>query len=106
MNPPALHLSRSGFANPGIALLLTVGLALTVLHSGQPLHLHHGAAAGIYNEEHVLAALDSATSDAPLPAEGPGIGLDLAPAKAQLPAGARLATAVARLADSRAPPRA
>jgi len=104
MNPPAFRSSRGWFASSKIALLLAVGLALTVFHAGQPVHLHHGATAGFYNEEHVLAALDSVTSDAPLPADGPGIGLDLAPAKAQLPAGARLVTTVGRLADSRAPP--
>ena len=81
-----------------------MGLALTAVQAGQPLHLHHGATAGFYNEEHVLAALDSAAGDAPLPSDAPGIGLDLAPTKAPRPAAARPAVPVATLAGPRAPP--
>ena len=60
--------SRGSFSRPAIALLLTVVVALAIVRGWQPLHLHHGDSPGIYNEEHVLAALDSATGDVPLTA--------------------------------------
>jgi hypothetical protein len=91
-------------ASPVIVLLLAVGLALTVVQAGQPLHLHRGSTAGLYNEEHVLAALDSAAGDAPLPSNAPGAGPGLAPTKVLRPAAARPAAPVATLADPRAPP--
>jgi len=91
-------------AVPGLALLLVLVVSLGALHAAQPLHLHHGDTAGLYNEEHVLAALDSVSSDVPLPDEPPAARIDLAPIETPPPAAVAFGTAVARLADSRAPP--
>jgi hypothetical protein len=101
-----MHSRASGLrrVGPALALLLVLGLALTALRAAQPLHRHHGATLGVYNEEHVLAALDSTISDVPLPVGQTSIALDLVPATPQLPAGARPPAPAARLTDSRAPP--
>jgi hypothetical protein len=88
----------------GIALLLVVVVALGMIHVTQPLHLHHGTSAGVYNEEHVLAALDSVTGDAPLPAGLHGVGIDLAPTAAPRSTGTAPAAPVLRNTRSRAPP--
>ena len=95
---------RGCSAGPGIVLLLVAAVALGVLHTAQPLHLHHGATSGVYNEEHVLAALDSATGDAPLPAAPPGTGLDLAPTEAPRFTDVPPAAPALRTTRSRAPP--
>jgi hypothetical protein len=104
MRPTASRASRSWFAWPGIVLLLVVAVALGVLHIAQPLHLHHGATSGAYNEEHILAALDSATGDAPLPAEPPGASIDLALTEAPRFTDAPPAGPALRTTHSRAPP--
>jgi hypothetical protein len=104
MRTIASRASRGWFARPGIALLLVVAVALGVLHTAQPIHLHHGATSGTYNEEHVLAALDSATGDVPLPAEPPGAGIDLAPTEAPSLTDAPPAAPALRTTRSRAPP--
>jgi hypothetical protein len=104
MNAIASRAARGWFAGPGIVFLLVIAVALGVLHTAQPLHLHHGATPGAYNEEHVLAALDSATGDAPLPAEPPGTGIDLAPTEAPRFTDAPPATPALRTTRSRAPP--
>ncbi len=96
--------SRGSFSRPAIALLLTVVVALAIVRGWQPLHLHHGDSPGIYNEEHVLAALDSATGDVPLTAHGSGVALDLARTPAHLAGSTRPDASLTRLADSRAPP--
>ena len=79
-------------------------VALGALHTTLPLHLHHGTTAGAYNEEHVLAALDSATGEAPLPAEPPGAAIDLAPAEPPRAADAPAPDPTLRTTRSRAPP--
>jgi len=84
--------------------LLGVVLVLGVVHAGQPLHLHHGTTAGLYNEEHVLAALDSVAGDAPLP-ESPTAIPSGVPAGPTAPASdAWLLGPAARHTDPRAPP--
>ena len=98
--------ARAKFPRRGIAVLLTALLALVVMGAWQPLHLHHSDAAGLFNEEHVLAALDSVTGEIPLSGHVPLVGLDVVRTKARLPDGARPDAAVTRHADSRAPPRA
>jgi hypothetical protein len=104
MKAIAPRTSRSSLARPGIVLLLVVAVALGVLHTAQPLHLHHGATSGVYNEEHVLAALDSATGDAPLPDAPPGAGIDLAPTETPRFTDAPPAAPALRTTRSRAPP--
>jgi hypothetical protein len=96
--------SRHRSRHLGIVLLLVVVAALGMVHITQPLHLHHGTSAGLYNEEHILAALDSVTGDAPLPAGLPGVGIDLAPTAAPFAAGVAPAAPVVRNTQSRAPP--
>ena len=64
MRAIASRASRGWLGAPGIVLLLVVAVALGMLHTALPLHLHHGATPGAYNEEHVLAALDSAAGGA------------------------------------------
>ena len=104
MRAIAPRASQRGLVGRGIVLLLGVAVALGVLHTALPLHLHHGATAGAYNEEHVLAALDSTAGDAPLPAEPPGAGIDLAPTEAPRFTDAPPAAPALRTTRSRAPP--
>jgi hypothetical protein len=104
MRATASRASRNWLARPGIVALLVVAVALGVLHTAQPLHLHHGTTPGVYNEEHVLAALDSATGDVPLPAAPPGAGIDLAPTEAPRFTDAPPAAPALRTTRSRAPP--
>ena len=104
MRAIAARTARSRFSGPGIAVLLVVAVALGVLHTTLPLHLHHGATSGAYNEEHVLAALDSATGDAPLPAAPPGARIDLAPTEAPRFTHVPPAAPALRTTRSRAPP--
>jgi len=85
-------------------VLLALVLALGAVHAALPLHLHHGASAGLYNEEHVLAALDSVSGDIPLPDAIPGVGIDLAPTKTAPPAIGPPIAPLVRLTASRAPP--
>jgi len=85
-------------------LLLVLVVALAALQAAQPLHLHRAATAGLYNEQHVLDALDSIGGDLPLPdapATPPGDAVSGYSADA---AGARPSTPSPRSADSRAPP--
>jgi len=89
---------------PAIALLVIFALALTALRAAQPLHRHQGATLGLYNEEHVLAALESTTSEVPLPVAQTSVALDLVPAAPLLHVDAGPPAPAARLTDSRAPP--
>jgi hypothetical protein len=56
-------------------VLLALVVALLVLHVGQLTHLHKGTTAGAYNEEHVLASLESAIGDVPLPAQTASVAI-------------------------------
>jgi len=104
MRATASRGSRRRLVGLSIVLLLVAVVALGALHTALPLHLHHGATAGAYNEEHVLAALDSATGEVPLPAGPPDAGIDLAPAEAPRFTDASPARPSLRTARSRAPP--
>ena len=104
MRAIASRAPRGWFAGPGIVLLLVVAVARGMLHTALPLHLHHGATSGAYNEEHVLAALDSAVGDAPLPAAPPDAGIDLAPTEAPRFTDVPPAAPALRSTRSRAPP--
>ena len=96
------HARRSGQLTARILLALV--LALLTLHAGQPPHVHKGTTPGAYNEEHVLASLESVTGDAPLPDQVPSIFIPLN-ARSSVPVLDRRASSTfARYADSRAPP--
>lgn len=84
-------------------LLLLVSLAVP-LEASQPLHVHEAGTAGLYNEEHVLASLDSVSGDLPLPGAGSAVFVALVVSTCLLARGARLSAPVASLSDSRAPP--
>ena len=104
MRATASRGSRRRLLGFSIALLLVAVVALGALHTALPLHLHHGATSGAYNEEHVLAALDSAVGDAPLPAAPPDAGIDLAPTEAPRFTDVPPAAPALRTTRSRAPP--
>ena len=94
----------TGLAFPRAILpLILGGMVLLGLWPGL-VHLHQDESAGVYNEEHVLAALDSATGEAPLPggvapmAVGPAVEPGI-PAPAE-----RIFAAPPPHADPRAPP--
>lgn len=88
-----------------MATLLLVLVSLAVpLEASQPLHVHEAGTAGLYNEEHVLASLDSLSGDLPLPDAGPAVFVALVDRACLLTGGARLSAPVPNLADSRAPP--
>jgi len=88
-----------------MATLLLVLVSLAVpLEASQPLHVHEAGTAGLYNEEHVLASLDSLSGDLPLPDAGPAVFVALVTSAWVLAPGARLSAPVPSLSDSRAPP--
>ncbi|HET9926789.1 MAG TPA: hypothetical protein VFS98_21925 [Methylomirabilota bacterium] len=88
-----------------MATLLLVLVSLAVpLEASPPLHVHEAGTAGLYNEEHVLASLDSLSGDLPLPDAGPAVFVALVVSACLLARGARLAAPVPSLSDSRAPP--
>jgi hypothetical protein len=86
------------------ALLLVAVLSLGLLHAVQPLHVHDATSVGLYNEAHVLAALDSVTVDVPLPDQPPGIGIDVSRTAAPLAACDAPAWPRSRSTQPRAPP--
>lgn len=85
-----------------VLLALVVGVA--VLQVTQPIDLHQASSAGLYNEEHVLAALDSVSGDAPLPHVLGAIWLPLATGATLLAAEIPLFATPLRYTDPRAPP--
>jgi hypothetical protein len=88
-----------------MATLLLVLVSLAVpLEASQPPHVHEAGTAGLYNEEHVLASLDSLSGDLPLPDAGPAVFIALVASACLLAGGARLSAPVPSLSDSRAPP--
>ncbi|HXJ82234.1 MAG TPA: hypothetical protein VMS64_26575 [Candidatus Methylomirabilis sp.] len=85
-------------------LLLAFVLALLTLHAGQPSHVHKGTTPGAYNEEHVLASLESTTGDVPLPDQVASVFISL-DARSSVPIlNHGTSSSVPRPADSRAPP--
>ena len=88
----------------GLVALLLLLIALTVpLEASQPLHMHEGGTAGLYNEDHVLASLESVSGDLLLPDAPPMVFIPHVARGGQL-AGFRLAAPAVSLSDSRAPP--
>ena len=88
-----------------VATLLLVLVSLAVpLEASQPLHVHEAGTAGLYNEEHVLASLDSLSGDLPLPDAGPAVIVALVVSACLRAGGARLSAPALSLSDSRAPP--
>lgn len=85
-------------------ILLAFVMALLTLHASQPSHLHKGTTPGAYNEEHVLASLESTTGDVPLPDKAPSISIALAAQDTVPVPDRRVSVAFARHADSRGPP--
>jgi hypothetical protein len=91
-----------------LTLLALVALTLgaLLLEDAQLLHLHGGdRQAGLYNEQHVLAALfATSSSGAPLPAAAAAALLVILAGFIALPEDVRLAAPAARHAAPRAPP--
>ncbi len=112
-----LHVPRLGLqttAEPrisGAMLRVTTAILVLVLASfavpleaSQPTHLHKAGVAGLYNEEHVLASLDSLSADAPLPVDASALWFTLVVGASILAGGARHSAPPPNLAGSRAPP--
>ena len=93
---------RAGHAT--VRVLLALVLALLTLHAAQPPHVHKGTTPGAYNEEHVLASLESVVGDAPLPEPGPTITIALSTPLPVPPSDPGVRSGFAQHADSRAPP--
>ncbi|HKA62770.1 MAG TPA: hypothetical protein VKH83_10115 [Methylomirabilota bacterium] len=85
-----------------LLLLITLAVPLEV---SQPIHLHDAGTVGLYNEEHVLASLDSVSGDLPLP-DAPTTHVVVHVASAGRITDFRLPASVASFTDSRAPPAA
>jgi hypothetical protein len=100
---PGLCLHPRARATMAALLLVLVSLAVP-LEASQPLHVHEAGTAGLYNEEHVLATLDSLSGDLPLPGARPAVFAALVASACHLARGARLSAPVLRVSDSRAPP--
>lgn len=94
--------------HPLRSLAVPAFLALAVLLAGvnaaQPLELHQASSPGLYNVEHVLAALDSVSGDAPLPHVLGAVWLPVAAGAALLATALRLLATPLRHTDPRAPP--
>jgi len=99
----ALELHPRARAVMATLLLVLVSLAVP-LEASQPLHVHEAGTAGLYNEEHVLVALDSLSGDLPLPDAGPAVFVALVAGARLLARGVRLSAPLLSLSDSRAPP--
>jgi hypothetical protein len=98
---PGLYLR----ARPAMVALLLVLVCLAVpVEASQPLHVHEAGTSGLYNEEHVLATLDSLSGDLPLPDGGPAVFVALVASACLLARGARLSAPLPSFSDSRAPP--
>ena len=87
-----------------VPLLLVLVCLAVPLEASQPRDVHEAGTAGLYNEEHVLASLDSLSGDLPLPDAGPGVLIALVATACLLAPGARLSAPVLSVSDSRAPP--
>ncbi|HET8575630.1 MAG TPA: hypothetical protein VFO18_00920 [Methylomirabilota bacterium] len=87
-----------------IPLLLALGVSLGLVDAVQPLELHQSPSAGLYNEEHVLAALDTVSGDAPLPHVLGPLSLPLAAGAALPAAEPRVFATPLRHTGPRAPP--
>jgi hypothetical protein len=99
----ALELHPRARALMATLLLVLVSLAVP-LEASQPLHVHEAGTAGLYNEEHVLASLDSLSGDLPLPGAGPAVFVALVASACPLARDVWPSAPVPSLSDSRAPP--
>jgi hypothetical protein len=102
MKSPVVRPGRPAPVMTGV--LLAFFLALFTLHLPQPAHLHHGTTPGVYNEEHVLASLESAIGDVPLPDQAPPVVIAPATCRTAPAPVSRAVSTVAPYQDSRAPP--
>jgi hypothetical protein len=84
-------------------LIALVSIALP-LKSSLPRHLHDSATAGLYNEEHVLAALEFLGGDVPLPDALPAVFAARVAGPCMPALDRSHDTPLGSLADSRAPP--
>jgi len=98
--------------SPGLRDVLrttTVGVLLGLvvlawpLEASQPVHVHDASTVGLYNEEHVLASLESLRGDAPLPVAS-SAAVVIVRAFYVLAGGLCLTAPVVSPTDSRAPP--
>ena len=87
-----------------LALLLALVALALPLRSSLPRHLHESATAGVYNEEHVLAALEFLGGDAALPEAPPDVLGAMVAAPCEPGPDRSRETPLGGLADSRAPP--
>jgi hypothetical protein len=85
-------------------LVLALAAFAVPLEASQPIHLHKAGMAGLYNEEHVLASLDSLSVDVPLPVDASALCFTLVVGASVLAGGARRFAPLPSLAESRAPP--
>lgn len=86
------------------ALLIALVAIVLPLRSSLPRHLHESATAGVYNEEHVLAAAEFLGGDVPLPDAPPAVFVALVAASCAPASDRSHETPFGCLADSRAPP--
>ncbi|HTE66056.1 MAG TPA: hypothetical protein VK736_07335 [Candidatus Binatia bacterium] len=96
-----LHCRARGMMAP---LLLVLVSLVVPLETSQLLHVHEAGTAGLFNEEHVFASLDSLSGDLPLPDAGPAVFVALVAGARLLARGVRLSSPLPSLSDSRAPP--
>ncbi|HSF01616.1 MAG TPA: hypothetical protein VLA62_01310 [Solirubrobacterales bacterium] len=87
-----------------VTLLLVLVSLVVPLETSQPLHLHEAGSVGLYNQEHVLRALDSISADLPLPDGDLAVFIALVTGTCLTAGGARISAPVLDLAASRAPP--
>lgn len=85
-------------------LLLLISLAVPI-EAAQPIHRHDAGTVGLYNEEHVLASLDSVSGDLPLPDACAAVFLPHV-GRADRLTGFHVPASIVSPTDSRAPPAA
>ena len=94
-----------GAVGPLIAVLLLLLVSLAVpFEASQPLHLHEAGSPGLYNEWHVLAALESLSGAVPVPDTPSAVLTTVIAAACALGQAVRPFAPLCSLSDSRAPP--
>jgi hypothetical protein len=99
-------MSSSSPRVPALAIYALVAFAALALpiQASEPIHVHHGEAAVLYNAECPLAALAAFHGLAPLPSAPVSVSFGLAVGAALLHAVTPVVAPPVRFIDSRAPP--
>jgi hypothetical protein len=96
--------SRSCLGTLAISALVALAALALPLEASEPIHVHDGAAPGLYNGECLLATLAAFHGLAPLPSDPASVSVGLVVGTALLQSAGCIVTPFARHTDPRAPP--